>query len=848
MTSPRRWNPERRVSAISWDIGSGRIDSTACSDRGEWRRSTAQTVAIKLVRGALGDPARIARFGREQRILAQLRHPFIAHLIDVGVAADETPYLVMEFVEGKPITAWCDERNLDVTARLRLVSDLCSALAFAHGHLVVHRDLKPSNVFVTGDGVVKLLDFGVAKLLGDDSDDGELTRTGARVLSPRYASPEQILGDPVTTATDVHGLGLLLYELLTGQRAYGGQGDDPDAVVRAILHDDVRPPSALMRERRAAVKDLDAICLKALAKKPEQRYPTVDALRDDLVRHLDGLPVGARLPTLAYRAGKFARRHRTGVAISALVALLAIGGVGAAAWQGEQARRALAEANELSSFLIRIFRSKDAVESRDASVPMRGFVDLAMIHIDEFNDAPAIQARMLIAMSEALVAVGEYNRANDLASRSLALRRGLGPGHEAEVAASLAAVGTVRLERGDVTGAEEALRSALTLQRAVLKESDLELTGTMLKLAEALRDRGAFADAELLAREALAARLRTRGRQDDNVVEAAITLASVIWHRDPTNLQAEKSLQGALAILEGLHGVEDFRIDPALTALGEFWLANGRFGDAQAAFERSLTLRTRTYGGDHPRVAAQVSNVGRAMLAAGRDREAREVFRDVIARYERLPGSGHLMVALATRHIGETFAAASRLDSAEVYLKRALDMRSRIEGQDAPRVAELHAELGSLQLRAGRLADASASLTRAHEMLDSLLGREHPTSLRASVELGRALDRLGQLERAETLLRVSVEAQTRILAPAHPDLARSLAHLGTTLSHRKQWTEANDALSRALTIIRLANSPARPIRREIVAAVVDYYRARGTPAEGMRILREEAGVAGALAR
>ncbi|MEO7795787.1 MAG: serine/threonine-protein kinase, partial [Thermoanaerobaculia bacterium] len=333
-----------------------------------------QQVALKLVVSGPARPDLEARLRRERAILARLEHPHIAHFVDGGLTVDGRLYFAMERVEGEPITDYCVRNALAVDARLRLFLEVCAAVSYAHRSLVVHRDLKPSNVFVTADATVKLLDFGIAKLLGGDDGSeqapGEvLTELDERLMTPAYAAPEQILGRAVTTATDVYSLGTLLYELLTGERPFAAPSRLE--LERAIVDLEPKRPStraglattgsagthaaAAMAElietpvaRRELARrlrgDLDAIVLKALRKEPERRYRTVEALAEDLRAFLDERPVGARGDALGYRTAKFARRHRAGVAAAALVTLALIGGLAAALWQARLARREAARA------------------------------------------------------------------------------------------------------------------------------------------------------------------------------------------------------------------------------------------------------------------------------------------------------------------------------------------------------------------------------------------------------------------------------------------------------------------------------------------------------------------------
>ena len=344
----------------------------------------AKTVAIKICAATLVGETTRDRFRRERQILARLEHPRIARILDGGTTDAGAPYFVMEYVDGLPLDRYVEERRLGLDERLRLFCDVCEAVAYAHRNLVVHRDLKPSNILVDADGCVKLLDFGIAKLLaeGTEGSQPQATRTLFRVMTPEYAAPEQVRGDPVTTATDVYALGVLLYELVTGRRPYRVERSAPSEWERAVLEQEPIRPSARVSTRpeaagsegreKAALTglqprqlrrrlrgDLDRIILKALQKEPERRYSSAEALASDIRRHLEGLPVSAHGDALTYRARKFVRRHRVGVAAAGLVFIALIGALVATSWQARRAEREARKAEAVKDFLKSLFSASD---------------------------------------------------------------------------------------------------------------------------------------------------------------------------------------------------------------------------------------------------------------------------------------------------------------------------------------------------------------------------------------------------------------------------------------------------------------------------------------------------------
>ncbi|MFQ5572464.1 MAG: serine/threonine protein kinase, partial [Rhodothermales bacterium] len=380
------------------ELGRGGMGAVFLAERADGQFE--QQVALKLIKRGMDSDAILRRFLRERQILAHLRHENIARLLDGGVSDEDRPYFAMEYIDGLPLPDYCDTHRLDVEARLRLFQDVCRAVQYAHRSLIVHRDLKPSNMLVTEDGTVKLLDFGIAKLLDPEAQSGAtaLTEAGLRAMTPEYAAPEQVRGEPVTTATDVYTLGVVLYELLTGHRPYQFERREPKAIARVI--NDVEPelPSTAVRRetdiqhtdgttetvtplsvsrarstqpdrlRRRLSGDLDTVVLKALRKEPERRYASAEAFVEDIRRHLAGLPVLAQKDTLAYRASKFVRRHTVGVVFATALGLLTLGSAVVMALQQAETMREAAKAEEVKSFVMSLFEMSDPDASKGETI------------------------------------------------------------------------------------------------------------------------------------------------------------------------------------------------------------------------------------------------------------------------------------------------------------------------------------------------------------------------------------------------------------------------------------------------------------------------------------------------
>ncbi|MGH9309020.1 MAG: serine/threonine-protein kinase, partial [Vicinamibacterales bacterium] len=505
-------------------IGHGGMGSVWLAERSDGRFEG--NAALKLLNAALVGRGGEERFKREGTILARLTHPHIARLIDAGVSTTGQPYLVLEHISGWHIDRFCDEQRLGVEARIRLFLDVQAAVAHAHANLIVHRDLKPSNVLVTASGEVKLLDFGIAKLLeGDTAHDPAtmLTREGDAALTPKYAAPEQVTGGRITTATDVYSLGVLLFELLSGQHPTGVDARSAADFVKAVADTEAQRLSTAVEEatdpglattlaakrattperlRRMLQGDLDTIVGKALKNDPAERYASVAEFADDLRRFVEHQPIAARPDTVRYRMGKFVRRHRRSVAVAAAAVLTIVGLVAfygsRLAAERDRARLQAEKASRVSELLTSLLRGADPYRTPDAKEPtVQNLLEVGAERVAaELRDQPEVQAQMFTVIGRTYDRMGLNAKALPLLERALAIgRSALGPEH-VQVAASLNDLGVLNRELGDVAEAETLLRESLAMRRRLLGANDNDIAITLVELARLLNDRGRSAEAE----------------------------------------------------------------------------------------------------------------------------------------------------------------------------------------------------------------------------------------------------------------------------------------------------------------------------------------------------------------
>lgn len=580
--------PVERIGAyrLLSEIGSGGMGSVYRAVRDD---DFHQEVAIKIVRGLLGADG-LRRFRVERQILASLEHPNIARLLDGGTTGEGLPYLVMELVDGVPLDVYCDTHQLGVRARLELFCTVCDAVSAAHRSLVVHRDLKPSNILVTAVGVPKLLDFGIAKLLTDDDAEMALQTTPSmRVLTPEYASPEQIRHEVITTSSDVYSLGALLYELLSGTRPHVFETRRADEIARIISTRDPRPPSyaATVRSRgRELAGDLDTIVLTALHKEPAQRYSSVHHLAEDLRRYLEGRPVLARPSTLGYRAARFVRRHRAAVATAAVVTILVVGFTIALAQFAARAARERNSAESIATMLVQMFSGSDPRTVRGDTITARELLDQGVERIRrDLRDRPDLQARLLDSVGAIYAGLGLTERAQGVFQQSVTLHESAG---------------------------------AMDSQPAAR---------TMWRLAETLRDKGQLAAAEQIARSAYEMTKRLVGPSNPQVAETLNTLGTIVYARGRRE-EAESMFLEATQIFRETLGPEHVMVSTGLTNTAKSRRDRGDVVEAERMAREALAIRRRVFG---QATAEALSLIASIRIKDGDLDQAEALLREAVA-------------------------------------------------------------------------------------------------------------------------------------------------------------------------------------------------------------------------
>ena len=753
-----------------------------------------QTAAMKLLRWAGDDPVLLERFRQERRILASLEHPNVARLLDGGIAPDGRPFLVMEYVEGHPITEYCRDEGLSVNARLDLVRAVCDAVDAAHRRLVVHRDLKPANILVTADGTVKLLDFGVAKLLDAAvASDAELTVAGGSPLTPGYAAPEQKQAAPVTTASDVYALGVLIHELVTG--SVPARRDETGAVLRG---------------------DLALIVEKCLHHDPERRYASAHELSEDLRRWLRGRPVEAGPDSAGYRFRRFVGRNRATVAASAVAVLALLGGLVAttlqsriAAQERDAARAEARRAEEVTAFLSEIFHSSDPLRTDASNPTARELLARGVERIEtELVDAPALRADILSAISHSYFNLGQIDEALRTAEAALSLRRADPATEPLDLARALFDVVGPLSTRGSVAGAESLATRALAIRRNHLEAPHEELAQSMSALAGVRYDQGRMDEAHALYREALEMRRALWGETHEKVAlgwnnlasalgrlgrheeaEGAQRRADAIWvelfgPRYPSRVQvlnnlalsasvrndlpaAEEYLREAIDLAEELGLGDGAAAANARNSLGKVLVDRGAHGEARPLLQRSLRDNVRTTGSSSVQSGAAHLTLGQALVGGGDVETGLDHLRRGHAAFRASLGADHPFTAAAAGLVGWGAMHAGALDTASVRLADSIRRQRAGLPTTARRLGRTLTDAAELRLRLGDHAGAERRLVEA----DSLLGvsgtsstawqRARIHSLRAECDLRLDRDPRRALARAEQAAEVLRRVRVR---------------------------------------------------------------------------------------
>jgi serine/threonine protein kinase/tetratricopeptide (TPR) repeat protein len=735
-TLPDQIGPYRILSILG-EGGMGTVYEA--SESGAVRRH----VALKVVRAGLSSNEIRARFDAERQALALMDHAGIARVLAAGETPAGDPYFAMELVKGLPILEYCDSRRLSTDERLELFTCVCQAVHHAHQKGVIHRDLKPSNILVMeqdGKPVPKVIDFGIAKALGPRLTDLTLhTAVGVPIGTVAYMSPEQAesSGMDVDTRSDIYSLGVILYQLLVGSLPAEPSGQAMHAFIYRLASRTTSAPRPSVRYTQlgAAQKmiadarqtnpdhlgkvlkgDLDWIVMKSLEPERNRRYDTAIAFSNDIERYLAHETVAARPPTAGYRAAKFMRRHRAGVAASAVATVALLTGAaftGLSLVRATRAERAAASeaasAKQVADFLVELFRVSDPGESRGNQVTARELLDRgAEKSITELSAQPAIQGRMMHTIGTAYASLGLYQAARQQLQNALAARiRALGP-------------------------------------------NDPAVSETEVALADAMASHGDLDSAEVHYRRAFA--IHSRLDQEHPAYANALGGFAALRYRQGRYLDADSLYQRAIALNEQAEDVDSAALAAHLSGLGIVYWAQQRLPEAERLFRRGLAIQERRLGADHPTVARLVNNLGGLVWTQGKYDDAARLYERARVVFERTLDPMHPDMASISNNLGETYWKLGKLNEAEPLFRRALVIKEARLARDHPSIATTLNGLGGMLRDAGRADEAEAAYRRALSIREKAFGRQHETTLETVADYGRLLRATGRGPLADALL------------------------------------------------------------------------------------------------
>ncbi len=753
-----------RISEI---IGQGGMATVFKASRidGQFHRD----VAIKIIKSGLSDSRNVHRFQVEKEILAGLQHPNIAHIYDGGITKDGSPYLVMEFIDGVPIDTYSNNNKLTIKDRLVLFQEVCSAVHYAHKNLIVHRDLKAQNIYVTKEGIVKILDFGIAKLLNPELQhvSGVETLTGQRAWTPHYAAPEQVNGETVTIATDIYALGILLHHLLTGSYPHHLDDKTLSEIEETIINSSpllpshtvghIPDPEKIAGERNTtplALKnhlrgDLDSLVSKAIRKEPEYRYQSATQLSEDIYRYRSGRPLIARQGTLRYRAGKFMRRNRAALSIAAIFILSVSLFGGYYSWRITQERNNLEQVVE---FMTRLIESGNPGEIPGGALTGRMLLEKGVEEAQLLDNQPEVQAHVFNTAGNVHLLLGEYEEAEKLFSEAVQIHEKVLGGNAPELAKSLnnLAVALTRQSKYEVardmhqramniqlrnygeehpdvaktyslfgswipvTDIHEAARmreKALEIRRKIYGDQHLEVALSYLETGRIKRALGMPEEAIKDFLKSIKIRELKLGRDHPEVAEGMILLGDIYRLYEMNVDSAEILYREALSILDKR---KDSYNPDLLHVLGSYAVLLSEKGDhdtAQQLLQKSLEIRKAVFGPHHLITANGVQHIANQFYRQGNYNDAEDHYRNLLKLKKELLGTEHLSLSGIYRDLGKTLTALNKFEEAEYHLRKALQLEQ--EKNDVLNTAYTFGLLATLNAQQDELQKAKEMYERA---------------------------------------------------------------------------------------------------------------------------------------
>ncbi len=734
-------------------IAEGGMGSVFLAERADGQFE--QKVALKLIKPGMNSSEIIKRFQFERQILAGLQHPNIARLLDGGLTEENLPYFTMEYVEGENIDEYCNKNNLSINERLKLFEKVCNAIQYAHQNLVIHRDLKPSNIIIKKDGTVKLLDFGIAKVFAEDDsfEQSVLTRTGLFVMTPEYASPEQIRGETITTSTDIYSLGLILYRLITGEKAYEIKTKSPLELEKVICYTEPSKPSSAIKSLQVKNKikakkishlhktgldkliktlsgDLDNICLMALRKEPERRYSSAEQFQQDIENYLEGRPVAARQNTIYYRTNKFIIRHK--IAVISAFSIILIGATLTTFYfiqlkkERDKAQIEAQKAEQVSEFLKNIFKLSDPYEARGETITARELLDKGAQKINqELSNQPDVKATMLSLIGGVYTNLGLFDKSEILLIKALDLRNKYNS-NSIEEAKSLRDLGQLYTYKGEYSKADTLLTKALGIYKNNSLKEDNNYGWILGNLAWVYKSRGNYSKSESYYKKAL--KILKKNKENNEELLTMMNNFALELHEEGNYEDAEKMFDETLELQKKLYGDKPHpEISTTTYNLAELLRDRGKYDEAEKMFKTSLSMDMQLSGPENPDVAYSLQGLASIYKIRGDFNEAKKLFVKVLNMRKKFLGDNHPDVAYAISNIGLLYYAEEKYDSSKKYYERALVLHKKLNGPNHPSVAICLNKLGFINYKKENYKKAENQIKQSMQIIEKSIGTKNLT-------------------------------------------------------------------------------------------------------------------------
>lgn len=736
-------------------------------------------VALKIIRNEITSNEQAARFERERMILSSLNHPNIGQLLDGGISEDGRSYFVMEFVEGMPITAYCRQNDCDLQNRLKLFRQLCEAVQYAHSNFIVHRDLKPDNLFVTPEGNIKVLDFGIAKILNDDVSPGQLESTGAgrQILTYKYAAPEQLTADPVTTATDVYTLGILLFELLTGRHPFRFNEKSYTEIEYTIKNEQPPVPAHIVEtSKNFSDSELDSIVLKALNKRPEDRYQSAQHMLDDIIRYQENKPVLAKDGKALYRSVKFIKRNSVpffsaaAIILSAILFLLLY--TVEIKNEREIAQLQAQKAEQASAILIDLFEANQPGQTESGNYTVTSLLELGETKADNLEGFPELKGTMYSVIGQIYRNIGVFDKAEELLSASILIFSNHYGDTHVETVNAMDHYGLLLINKGEFHRADTLLSRVLNTRRQNHKNNPAALAQTLNYLALANRRKGNFDEAESLYRQAYDLRSDNLGTEHPRTLESLSSLAVTLHNK-------------------------------------------GRYQQAELLYRDLIEKRSRVLGGNHPDYATNLSSLGALLMNIGEYEESERMLKEALKIRSSQLGEEHPAVAITLNNLGMLNKDMGNVEESEEYFRKALAIRQSTLGEDHVNTAISYFCLADLMLTKKDPESALTYITKAQTVFKKHLPENHSFIVRSDLRLGSIYTEMNQIDQAENVMKPAFE-QLKTIHDSHSiEIALGSLRYGEFLIKSGKTELAKEVLTDGQYILTTFESNSSPVQTRI---------------------------------